>query len=206
MDRLFKSRKTVLELLSDRGYSSESLRMTLEKFKTSMESKTYDEIKNEMGFLLQGKDDNDDNDILISWSIPPKLGAQECTNLVCYMKKMDVSRAVIIIEQSVTHCARKTLESLRYQKPQIYIDIFTITETQFNISHHKWVPAHIICSEKKKRSVMKEYSVNESQLPNILITDPMARYLGATKGQLVMITRDSDTMIGQKTITYRIVA
>ncbi len=209
--RLFKSRKTILELLYDRGYTkSKSKHMTLEKFRECYESKTEEDIKNEMGFIIQGRKRKKDipslHNVLIHWHIPRKLGSQECTNLVSHLKEIDIFRAIVIIEETVTHCAKKTLKSLRCQKPEVYIDIFTTTETQFNISHHKWVPAHIICSRKEQNSVMKEYAVTKNQLPNIKTTDPMARYLGAIKGQLIMITRNSDTMTGQKTIAYRLVA
>lgn len=37
------------------------------------------------------------------------------------------------------------------------------------------------------------YRAKESQLPKILQTDPMARYLGARKGNLIKIDRKSQT-------------
>ena len=201
MDWLFKSRKTVLELLQDRGYSKvSSSHMTLEEFETWAEALEHP-IKDEMEFIVS---DEIFDDILVHWHIPHKLGSQELTNLISRMREMDIKRALVLVENSVTHCAKATLNRLKQEGT--YIDVFTMEEIQFNISHHSLVPKHEVCSHEEKAQLMKAYAVDRTQLPNIKTTDPMARYLGVTKGQLIRITRDSDTMVGHKTISYRLVA
>ncbi len=198
MEWLFKSRKTVLELLQDRGYTeASSLHMTFKKFKEWAEN--LDSIKDEMGFVISGQA----GDILVHWHTPRKLGSQEFTNLVSNIRSSHAERAIVLIEDSVTHCAKATLKSLKQKGT--YIDVFTMEEMQFNVSHHNLVPKHEVCSQEEKSRVMKAYAVDRTQLPNIKTADAMVRYLGVPKGKLIRIIRDSDTMKGHKTISYRLV-
>lgn len=84
-----------------------------------------------------------------------------------------------------------------------HLEYFNFDDLIVNISNHDLVPKHIIVSEEEKQMVLKKYRVKESQLPKILYNDPMARYLGLRKKQLVKILRKSETA-GQY-IVYRIV-
>lgn len=74
-----------------------------------------------------------------------------------------------------------------------HLEYFNIDDLLVNISKHDLVPKHIIVGEEEKKQVLKKYRVKESQLPKILYRDPMARYLGLRKGQLVKILRKSET-------------
>jgi len=209
METLFKSRQTILELLEDRGYPNvSSKKMNLGSFKKwakevcgkedfQRTNKEYNIVKEEMTFTEEGPNGL----ILVTWHSPPKLGSQDFTNLVARLRGIGVKMAIVIVEDSLTHCAKSTSKSLKQDGTRI--EIFTTEETQYNVSHHHLVPLHQVCTREEKTLLMKSYAVSASQLPNIKITDPMARYLGVTKGQLVKITRDSDTMPGQKTISYR---
>lgn len=51
--------------------------------------------------------------------------------------------------------------------------------------------------------VLKKYRAKDHQLPKILRTDPMAKYLGARRGNLIKILRDSVT--AGEYVVYRLV-
>ena len=63
----------------------------------------------------------------------------------------------------------------------------------FNITQHVYVPQMHVVSPKEKEAVLKEYSATPNQLPQILKSDPHAKFLGVRKGDLCKIIRSSET-------------
>jgi len=75
--------------------------------------------------------------------------------------------------------------------------------TEFDMMSHNLVPHHIIISEKEKEELLKKYSIEPNQLPKILDTDPISKFIGAKPGQIIKIIRNSHT--AKIAIAYRLV-
>lgn len=97
---------------------------------------------------------------------------------------------LLIVREKVSQNNLKLLNGL-----SINMQIFDIKELQFNISHHILVPKHeIVRNEEDIQSIIERYSLKTKyQLPHILKTDAMSRYLGLKSGDVVKITRVSPT-------------
>lgn len=83
------------------------------------------------------------------------------------------------------------------------IEFFIYRELQFNITKNRLVPQHVPLTREESQQIVHEYNCTKSMLPRILVTDPVARYFGMKTGIVCRIIRTSKS-IGEYS-TYRLV-
>lgn len=114
-----------------------------------------------------------------------------------------ITRCIIVLENAPSSAALNYISNIKIQG--IVMEWFLVKELLYNITKNRLVPKHEILSDEEKKKVMEQFCVNAYQLPKIKESDPVMRYLGASKGQMVKITRSSEVLKGEKSISYRLV-
>ena len=74
---------------------------------------------------------------------------------------------------------------------------------KFNILDHGMVPEHRIMQEEEINQVLELYNATKVQLPKMKKSDPVAKKLEAKAGDVVCVTRKSQT--AGESIAYRFV-
>ena len=74
----------------------------------------------------------------------------------------------------------------------------------FNILNHSAVPKHDMLSADEIEDIFPDVDYDISQVPKIKVSDPVSEAIGAEEGQVLKITRKSET--AGIFVTYRLVS
>ena len=188
-------------MLRDRGYtvSDQSHNQTLDEFKIDHTGKSREALN--MLFQKPSESENTtdliESKILVFYPSDDKVSSQVIKSIATKMCELNVLTSIVVMK-GTTNIARKELENLHPCR----IELFEQDELMVNITKHDLVPAHTVLSPENKAELLKKYRVKESQLPKIGIEDPIARYFGVKRGQVMKIVRPSET--AGRYVTYRL--
>lgn len=110
-------------------------------------------------------------------------------------------RVVFVTPTRPNPIVRKTMDTYNRGEQDLRFELFEEDEICVNITHHELVPKHTPLSEEELKEVLHAHALELAQLPRILSTDPVARYYGLERGQVVRIERKS--MSAGLYVTYR---
>uniref|UniRef100_A0A8D3E6J9 DNA-directed RNA polymerases I, II, and III subunit RPABC1 n=1 Tax=Scophthalmus maximus TaxID=52904 RepID=A0A8D3E6J9_SCOMX len=192
--RLWKIRKTIMQLCHDRGYlvTQDELDQTLDEFKSQFGDKPSEgrPRRTDLTVLVAHNDDPTDQ-MFVFFPEEPKVGIKTIKMYCQRMQEENITRAIIVVQMGMTPSAKQSLVDMA---PKYILEQFLQQELLINITEHELVPEHIYPLNHK---------LKESQLPRIQAGDPVARYFGLKRGQVVKIIRPSET--AGRYITYRLV-
>uniref|UniRef100_A0A8C7KAK3 DNA-directed RNA polymerases I, II, and III subunit RPABC1 n=1 Tax=Oncorhynchus kisutch TaxID=8019 RepID=A0A8C7KAK3_ONCKI len=162
--RLWKIRKTIMQLCHDRGYlvTQDELDQTLDEFKSQFGDKPS-----------EGRPRRTDLTVLVKTNTPDCHRIKTIKMYCQRMQEENITRACIVVQMGMTPSAKQL------------------------------VPEHIVMTKEELSELLLRYKLKESQLPRIQAGDPVARYFGLKRGQVVKIIRPSET--AGRYITYRLV-
>ena len=190
---LYKSRKTILEILDEQQYETKDYA----GFSINEIDAMY--INNQLDLLLSHK--NDGRKIYVKYYLDAKqIRPNNLDNIIedlfsieNILTKNDT--LVIVIEDEPNDTIITKLKYL-YDHDGIFVVIHNIRRLQFNILQHKLVPEVTILGKTEIETLQKKYNIKSlQQLPDISRFDPLALALCMRPGQVCKINRASATAL-----------
>lgn len=207
--RLWRAWRTVHEMVADREYElgEEEVKISLDHFREQFADDGSKSIRSKMKFSARpsesmlrkstppATESNPDpapdcGPIHVEFLDADSFGVSQIRNFAKYMMDNNFKSGIMVTHVPLSPAARKSLASL---ESLAKIECFLEDDLLVNITHHELVPKHVVLSRDEKTALLKRYRLKETQLPRILQKDPVARYLGLKRGQVVKIIRSSET-------------
>jgi len=201
--KLWRIRKTIMQLCHDRGYlvTQDELDQSLDQFINQFGDKPSEKhpARSDLIVLVAHNDDPTDQ-MFVFFPDEPKIGIKTVKNYCQRMQEENISRAIIVVQGGMTPSAKQALSDMA---PKYILEQFLEAELLINITEHELVPEHVVLTPEEKTELLTRYKLKESQLMRIQVSDPVARYFGLKRGQVVKIIRPSET--AGRYISYRLV-
>merc|ERR1711862_925899 len=106
---------------------------------------------------------------------------------------------ILVVRQPLTPLARTAINEAA---TWVRIEVFHESELIVNITRHELVPKHVPLSSEERQQLLDRYKMQPSQLPRVQHCDPIARYFGMQRDQVMKIIRPSET--AGRYVTYRL--
>ncbi|KAJ1333501.1 DNA-directed RNA polymerase subunit RPABC1 [Microdochium nivale] len=207
--KTWRSWRTVKEMVADRGYelSEREVKITLEEFKREFLNADGTIMRHKMQFSARPSEDmikkytppattsnpdpqSEAGTIWVEFLNDSSLGAEQMRKFGKACAEGNFRTGVLVSHVAVSSSAKKEIAKFSQWTS---IEWFLEEDLIINITHHELVPRHVILSKEEKLALLKRYRLKETQLPRILQKDPVAKYLGMKRGQVVKIIRKSET-------------
>lgn len=193
---MYTIRKTLASLLQRRGYIVPAdLLVSLQEFHA---------IYTQTGFTptINVKKSDGEKLVVFFAEIDIKLGIVPIRDhYIPLMQEMNVNHSILVSKLGLTSPAIHALRELP-ESVGVWVETFYEAELLFDLMAHKKVPPHRLLNEIEKQTILKQYRVTDKQLMILQLEDPVSKYLGLAIGNVVEITRMTQTA---KMRIYRIV-
>jgi DNA-directed RNA polymerase I, II, and III subunit RPABC1 len=229
MNYWFEIKKTLLEMIRDRGYdiSEEThiLYMDDGSFTTYYNSlldkcKEKQKISNLESFLLFSSNtyysvNKTDLKILKIGFLElkankAKINSDQISELISTLKiqpknskKEYCDELILIINNEIVTLAKKQLDDLTSVNTSIFFD----KELFYNPTNHIDCPQFYLLTENEKTDLIRNLKCKLSDFLIIKHSDPVIKYYGWKRGQIVKIIRDDESynVISPLSINYRVI-
>ncbi|TRX98763.1 hypothetical protein FHL15_000105 [Xylaria flabelliformis] len=203
--KAWRAWRTAHEMVQDRGYelAEDEVKISLDAFRSQYTSIDGTVSRERMKFSARpspemlkkytppatpGNPDPqpDIGTIWVEFNDDTSVGAEAMRKFAKFCSHEHYRTGMMILSGNVSSAAKKEIPKFAQWTT---IEWFLEEDLLINITHHELVPRHVILSREEKMALLKRYRLKETQLPRILQRDPVAKYFGMRRGQIVKIIR-----------------
>lgn len=190
---LYKSRKNLLTYLKAQGYNTEAHEaITMTEINVMKPSSATDGGTNLNFEVVHEKDETMKCSIFYYLKQNQSIKQTVLEDMVMnYYDENDKTKCtfILIIQGNINETVQKTIKQL-WKKHQEYVVIYEVKSLLFNLLEHSYVPKHVKLSLQQKEELFQKMNVlNDEQMPEISMFDPMAKVLLMKPGEVCQITR-----------------
>eukprot|EP00928_Gymnodinium_smaydae_P063325 TRINITY_DN46949_c0_g1_i1.p1 TRINITY_DN46949_c0_g1~~TRINITY_DN46949_c0_g1_i1.p1 ORF type:complete len:208 (-),score=59.66 TRINITY_DN46949_c0_g1_i1:149-772(-) len=201
--KLWRVRKTVFQMLEDRGYqvADKYLQEKREDFEKAWKVVQEESGGRERFIILVHKKNIPDQQLIVFFPDEDKrVGVKPIRVLAEKMDEKGITESILVVKQPLTPLAKTAVTEAM---ARMRIEVFHENELIVNITRHELVPKHVPLTTEEKQQLLDRYKMKPSQLPRVQQCDPLARYFGMQRDQVMKIIRPSET--AGRYVTYRLV-
>ena len=206
VEYVYKSRKYLLEMLRDRGFSTINYdNYTIFEINTLLiAQEPYTNIADvgPLDILLEKTVKDNKEKIYIKYRMDEKFREREIlSNQVDDIYSTILSKNDCLIILNITKiytttkvgskpdCGSEDFVRKYFTTKNYFIQMFGLENFLFNVSKHQYVSLHEIATKEEIETFMAQYNIsNLRNLPSIKWLDPQVKYLGAKPKSVIKIT------------------
>ena len=191
---VYRVYKTLGEMLTDRNYNTKKSEPYVPFTCDFNEFKNYENVFS--SFIVTNNKNLVDK-ILVYFCQEPKMSAKNFKTLKTHLEEENIKHCILIISKSMTEPAKKE----HSQTTDYWIEVFEQSELMINFTKSVYSSKHFCLTHEEKQEFLTKNKISESQLPRILCSDPVCRYYGVRRGQIIKIITEDQ---GSNMVSYRL--
>uniref|UniRef100_A0A8R1EN47 DNA-directed RNA polymerases I, II, and III subunit RPABC1 n=1 Tax=Caenorhabditis japonica TaxID=281687 RepID=A0A8R1EN47_CAEJA len=138
--RLWRIRKTVLQMVHDRGY-------LVAQDEPAVRKKP---ARSDLTILVAHNDDPADQ-MFVFFPEDTKIGIKTIKAICQQMQEQNISRAIIVVQIGMTPSAKQSIGDMA---PKYMLEHFLEAELMVNITEHELVPEHVVMTAEEKAELL----------------------------------------------------